>query len=61
MPRTYETSPLPGEAGRARYGGQSPGIPNPTFIQVQFLIAAHAIRLELAAMLAALVFGGHGA
>ena len=61
MPLTNETPPLQGGASRESCGGQSHAVPSPPFIQVQFLIAAHAIRPELAAMLAALVFGGHGA
>lgn len=33
---------------------------NPLALQSQFLIAAHHVRPELAAMVAALAFGGHG-
>lgn len=61
MPQTNETPPLQGGVSRESCGGQSRVIPNPPFIQVQFLIAAHAIRPELAAMLAALIFGGNAA
>ena len=40
------------------FGYRSPANNTPSIAQVQFLIASHHVRPELAAMLAALVFGG---
>ena len=58
MPQTNETPADKAGASCGSCGGLSHVAFNPPFIQVQFLIAAHAIRPEQAAMLAALIFGG---
>lgn len=49
-----------GEAGASRnlLPGRFRASLNPLAIQAQFLIAAHHVRPELAAMVAALAFGG---
>lgn len=46
-------------ASRNSYGGCFLDNFSPLAIQAQFLIAAHHVRPELAAMIAALAFGGH--
>jgi hypothetical protein len=58
MPQTNETPADKAGASCESCGGQSHNAFNPPVIQVQFLIAGHAIRPEQAAMLAALIFGG---
>lgn len=61
MPQKSKT-PAGTGASRESFAGLSLPISNPLVIQAQFLIAAHHIRPELAAMVAALAFGGgaHG-
>lgn len=59
MPHKSET-PRNGGASRNSCGGCFRDSLSPHAIQAQFLIAAHHIRPELAAMVAALTFGGHG-
>jgi hypothetical protein len=58
MPRTSKTPA--GEAGASRdsFGGPSRALPTLQAYQVQFLTMAHAVRPEVASMLAALAFGG---
>ena len=58
MPQTNETPPVEGGSSCESCAGLSHDIPSPHVIQLQFLIATHAIRPELAVMLAALLFGG---
>jgi len=41
-------------------GGWSRSLASPSAMQVQFLIAAHRVRPEVAVMLAAIAFGGGG-
>ena len=48
-------------ASRDSYGGWFRGPLTPLEAQVQFLIAAHQVRPEMAAMIAALAFGGRTA
>ena len=45
-------------ASRDSFAGLSLPLSNSHVIQAQFLIAAHNVRPELAAMVAALAFGG---
>lgn len=59
MPHKSET-PRNGGASRNSCGGCFRDSLSPLTIQAQFLIAAHHVRPELAAMVAALAFGGHG-
>ena len=59
MPHKSET-PRNGGASRNSCGGCFRDSLSPLTIQAQFLIAAHQVRPELAAMVAALAFGGHG-
>ena len=59
MPHNSET-PHNGGASRNSCGGCFRDSLSPLAIQAQFLIAAHQVRPELAAMVAALAFGGHG-
>lgn len=47
-------------ASRNSCGGWFRDSLSPLPMQAQFLIAAHHVRPELAAMVAALAFGGHG-
>ncbi len=61
MPRTKDAPPVEGGASCESCGGLSRDAFNPPFVQVQFLIAVHAIRPEQAAVLAALIFGGNAA
>lgn len=58
MPQKSKT-PAGTGASRDSFAGLSPFFSNPLDIQTQFLIAAHHVRPELAAMIAAAVFGGH--
>ena len=58
MPQKCETPPVQGGASRNQLGGWFRDASNPTALQTQFLVASHHIRPELAAVLAALVFGG---
>lgn len=46
------------EASRDLLGGWSQSLPTVDALRVQTLILAHAVRPELAAMLATLAFGG---
>lgn len=57
MPHKSET-PRDGGASRNSCGGCFRDSLNPRAIQAQFLIAAHRVPPELAAMIAVLVFGG---
>ena len=47
-------------ASRDSFAGLSLHLSSPLANQAQFLIAAHRVRPELAAMVAALAFGGGG-
>jgi hypothetical protein len=60
MAQTYE-APRNGGASRNSCGGCFRAFPTPRALQAQFLIAACQVRPEVAAMLAALVFGGGAA
>lgn len=62
MPPTSKTPPIEGGASRGQLGGWSHPVPTLGGYQAQFLMLAHAVRPELAAMLAGLAFGGqvHG-
>lgn len=55
-----QETPAGAAAGASRdcFAGLSHPLINPPAIQAQFLIAAHHVRPELAAMVAALAFGG---
>lgn len=57
MARKCET-PHVGGASRNSCGGSFRDSFSPVPLQAQFLIAAHHVRPELAAMVAALAFGG---
>lgn len=57
MPLTSET-PRNGGASRNSCGGWFRDCLSPLALQSQFLIAAHHVRPELAATVAALAFGG---
>jgi hypothetical protein len=57
MPQKSKT-PAGTGASRDSFAGLSLPLSTPPIIQAQFLIAAHRVRPELAAMVAALVFGG---
>ncbi len=61
MPRTFETPPVEGGASRNSCGGWFRDPLTPNALQSQFLIAAHHVRPEWAAMLAAAAFDGGGA
>lgn len=58
MPLKSETPPSPGGASRNSCGGCFRENLSPVALQSQFLIAAHQVRPEWAAMVAALAFGG---
>lgn len=60
MPHKSET-PHDGGASRKRCGGCFRDPSSPRVLQAQFLIAACQVRPELAAMLAAVIFGGGAA
>ena len=57
MPQKSKTPAVTG-ASRDSFAGLSRPLSTALTIQVQFLIAAHHVRPELAAMIAALAFGG---
>ena len=59
MPRNSETR-HDGRASRISCGGCFRDPLTPLDVQAQFLVAMHSVRPELAAMVAALAFGGHG-
>ena len=61
MPQKCKT-PAGTGASRDSFAGLSHHLSTPLAIQAQFLIAAHHVRPEMAAMIAALAFGGgaHG-
>lgn len=61
MPRKCKT-PAGTGASRDSFAGLSLPLSSPLAMQAQFLIAAHHVRPEMAAMIAALAFGGgaHG-
>ena len=59
MPQKGKTSAGTGASGDS-FPCLSPPFSTPLAIQAQFLIAAYHVRPELAAMVAALAFGGHG-
>ena len=62
MPQKCETRAGEARASRNSCGGWFRDPLTPRFLQSQFLIATHHVRPELAAMIAALAFGGgpHG-
>jgi hypothetical protein len=60
MPQTSKTPPVEGGASRVQLGGCSHPFPTVDTYRTQFLILAHAVRPEMAGMLAALAFGGCG-
>lgn len=60
MPQKSETRAVEARASRNSCGGWLRDPLNPCTLQSQFLIAAHNVRPELAAMIAALAFGGGG-
>lgn len=60
MTQKSET-PHGGGASRNSCGGWFRDTSNPPALQAQFLIAAHHVRPELAAMIAAFAFGGGSA
>ena len=59
MPQKCET-PRDGGVSRNSCGGCFRDFLTPRNLQAQFLIAAYNVRPEVAAMIAALAFGGHG-
>ena len=59
MPQKCET-PRDGGASRNSCGGCFRDSLTPLKLQAQFLIAAYNVRPEVAVMIAALAFGGHG-
>lgn len=60
MPQKSEARAIEARASRNSCGGWFRDPLNPCTLQSQFLIAAHNVRPELAAMIAALAFGGGG-
>ena len=60
MPHKHRSRPVQGRLGCDKLPGTSQSSPTHFAIQAQFLIAAHHVRPELAAMVAALAFGGGG-
>ena len=58
MPQTSKTPPVQGGASRDQLGRCSHSLPTVDAYRTQFLILAHAVRPEMAAMVAALAFGG---
>lgn len=62
MPQISETRAGEARASRNSCGGWFRDPFSPRSLQSQFLIAAHHVRPEMAAMIAALAFGGdaHG-
>jgi hypothetical protein len=58
MPQKCETRAGEARASRNSCGGWFRDPLTPRSLQSQFLIAAHNVRPELAAMIAALAFGG---
>jgi len=62
MPWTSKTPAGGAGASRDLHGGRSHPLPTLDAYRAQFLTLAHAVRPELAAMLAALAFdgGAHG-
>ncbi len=59
MPQKSETR-AGARASRNSCGGFFRDPLTPIHMQAQFLVAMHHVRPELAAMVAALAFGGHG-
>ncbi len=59
MPLTCKT-PAGTGASRDSFAGLSLVPFTPTVVPVQFLIAVHHVRPELAVIVVALAFGGHG-
>ena len=59
MPQKSKT-PAGTGASRDSFTGPSHSLSIPLTIQTQLLIAAHHVRPELAAMIAAIAFGGLG-
>ena len=57
MPQKSKTPAATG-ASRDSFGGLSRNPSNPVAMQAQFLIAAHHVRPEMAAIVASLAFGG---
>lgn len=62
MPQISDTRAVKARASRNSCGGWFRDPLSPCTLQSQFLIAAHHVRPEMAAMIAALAFGGgaHG-
>lgn len=60
MPQKSETRAIQARASRNSCGGWFRDPISPWTLQSQFLIAAHHVRPEMAAMIAALAFGGGG-
>lgn len=60
MPQKSETRAGKARASRNSCGGWFRDPLTPLDVQAQFLVAAHHVRPELAAMIAAIAFGGHG-
>lgn len=59
MPHKSEAPADRAGATRDLLGGWSRSLPTLQGYQAQILIAAHNVRPEMAAMIAALAFGGH--
>lgn len=58
MARTSKTPAVQAGASRDHLGGWSQSLPTLETYRAQFLTLAHAVRPELAVMVAALAFGG---
>lgn len=61
MPPTSKTPAVEAGASRDSCGGRSHSLPTLDAYRVQFLTAAHAVRPDIAVMVAALAFGGGAA
>lgn len=60
MPQTSETRAVEARVSRNSCGGWFHDLLSPCTVKSQFLIAACHVRPEMAAMIAALAFGGGG-
>ena len=60
MARKSKTPAVEAGASRDSSAGTSQSLPTLEAYQIQFLTCVHAVRPEVAAMLASVVFGGHG-
>ena len=58
MPQTCKTPAVEAGASRDSCGGRSQFLPSLDAYRAQFLTVAYAVRPEMAAMIAALAFGG---